>query len=100
MPVAVVLSVVPVKDTSSGVEEYGSPARGLAAAVSDMRNGMYLAAETIRFLMKQGERTREGRCRRAQPLRAVARQRDELHPALGPAGIFEKGRIGDESVPH
>jgi PiT family inorganic phosphate transporter len=41
--------------SSKQVSEYGSMAKVPAAAVGNTRNGMYLASEAIRFLMKDKE---------------------------------------------
>jgi PiT family inorganic phosphate transporter len=44
-----------VKEISAQVSEFGSVARIPAAAVSNVRNDMYLASEALRFLMKDKE---------------------------------------------
>jgi PiT family inorganic phosphate transporter len=44
-----------VRDIATQVEQYGSLARVPAEAVGNTRNDMYLAAEAIRFLMKDKE---------------------------------------------
>ncbi len=44
-----------VKEISAQVSEFGSVAKIPAAAVSNVRNDMYLASEALRFLMKDKE---------------------------------------------
>ena len=86
-----------VNDIAQQVYQYGSIAKMPTDQVGNTRNDMYLVSEAIRFLMKDKEADLSAAgCCHAQRLQGLARQRDQVHSALGEDRGRHRARAGHD----